>query len=73
MRFDGRVGGLAQVKARGLAKVRALFVFAVAAYTIVGLPKLLTPTRMAWRSRDLRGRRLAGRMQPKREFRDSKC
>src|SRR5271166_2473672 len=37
------VGGLAQVKVRGLAKVRAAFVFgvAVAAYNIVRLPKLL--------------------------------
>ena len=38
------VGGLAQVKVRGLGKVRAVFVFAVAAYNIVRLPKLLTPT-----------------------------
>ena len=37
------VGGLAQVKVRGLDKVRAAFVFAVAAYNIVRLPKLLTP------------------------------
>jgi transposase len=35
------VGGLAQVKVRGLGKVRAVFVFAVAAYNIVRLPKLL--------------------------------
>ena len=35
------VGGLAQVKVRGLAKVRAAFVFAMAAYNIVRLPKLL--------------------------------
>ena len=32
------------MKVRGLAKVRAVFVFAVAAYTIVRLPKLLTPS-----------------------------
>jgi transposase len=37
------VGGLAQVKVRGLAKVRAVFVFAMAAYNIVRLPKLLAP------------------------------
>ena len=34
------VGGLTQVKVRGLAKVRAAFVFAMAAYNIVRLPKL---------------------------------
>ena len=38
------VGGLTQVKVRGLAKVRAAFVSAMAAYTIVRLPKLLPPT-----------------------------
>ena len=37
------VGGLAQVKVRGLAKVRAAFVFAMAAYNIVPLPKLMAP------------------------------
>ena len=37
------VGGLAQVKARGLAKVRAVFVFGVAAYSLVRLPELLAP------------------------------
>jgi transposase len=35
------VGGLTQVKVRGLAKVRAAFVFAMAAYNIVRLPKLM--------------------------------
>ena len=35
------VGGLAQLKLRGLDKVRAGFVFAVAAYNIIRLPKLL--------------------------------
>ena len=35
------VGGLAQVKVRGLGKVRAVFVFAIAAYDHVRLPKLL--------------------------------
>jgi len=35
------IGGLAQVKLRGLAKVRALFTFALAAYNLVRLPKLL--------------------------------
>ena len=37
------VGGLAQVKVRGLAKVRGIFVFGVAAYNLVRLPKLLAP------------------------------
>ncbi len=37
------VGGLMQVKVRGLAKVRAAFVFAMAAYNIVRLPKLMAP------------------------------
>ncbi len=37
------VGGLTQVKGRGLAKVRAVFVFALAAYNLVRLPKLLAP------------------------------
>jgi transposase len=37
------VGGLTQVKVRGLAKVRAAFIFAMAAYDIVRLPKLLAP------------------------------
>ncbi len=38
------VGGLAQMKVRGLAKVQAVFVFGVAAYNLVRLPKLLAPT-----------------------------
>ena len=38
------VGGLAQVEVRGLAKVRAVFVFGVAAYNLVRLPKLLAST-----------------------------
>ena len=38
------VGGLAQVKVRGLDKVRAVFVFAMVAYDILRLPKLLAPT-----------------------------
>jgi len=38
------IGGLTQVKVRGLAKVRAVFVFAVAAYNLVRLPKLLAST-----------------------------
>ena len=37
------VGGLTQVRVRGLAKVRAAFVFAMAAYDIVRLSKLLAP------------------------------
>jgi transposase len=35
------VGGLAQVKVRGLAKVKAVFTFAVAAYNLIRIPKLL--------------------------------
>ena len=35
------VGGLTQVKVRGLDKVRAVFVLAMAAYNIVRLPKLM--------------------------------
>ena len=38
------MGGLAQAKLRGLDKVRAVFVFGVAAYNLVRLPKLLAPT-----------------------------
>jgi transposase len=38
------IGGLAQVKLRGLAKVRAVFAFALAAYNLVRLPKLLAAT-----------------------------
>lgn len=37
------IGGLTQVKLRGLAKVKALFTFALAAYNLVRLPKLLAP------------------------------
>src|ERR1700744_115806 len=37
------VGGLTQLKVRGLDKVRAAFVFAVTAYNVVRLPKLLAP------------------------------
>jgi hypothetical protein len=37
------VGGLTQVKVRGIEKVRAVFVLAMAAYNIVRLPKLLDP------------------------------
>jgi transposase len=37
------VGGLTQVRVRGLDKVRAAFVFAMAAYDIVRLPKLMAP------------------------------
>jgi len=39
--WDKSVGGLAQVKLRGLAKVKALFTFALAAYNLIRLPKLL--------------------------------
>ena len=38
------VGGLSQVKVRGLEKVRAVYVFGIAAYNLVRLPKLLAPT-----------------------------
>jgi transposase len=38
------IGGLAQLKVRGLDKVRAVFVFVAAAYNIVRLRKLLAPT-----------------------------
>jgi hypothetical protein len=37
------VGGLTQVKVRGLDKVCAAFVFAMAAYNIVRLPRLMIP------------------------------
>lgn len=39
--WDKSIGGLAQVKLRGLAKVKAVFTFALAAYNLVRLPKLL--------------------------------
>jgi transposase len=39
--WDKTIGGLAQVKLRGLAKVNALFTFALAAYNLIRLPKLL--------------------------------
>lgn len=38
------VAGLSQVKVRGLSKVRAVFLFAIAAYNLVRLPKLLAAT-----------------------------
>ncbi|HME86016.1 MAG TPA: IS5 family transposase [Roseiarcus sp.] len=38
------VGGLAQLKVRGIDKVRAVFVFGVAAYNLVRLPKLVAST-----------------------------
>jgi len=34
-------GGIAQVKVRGLAKVQAVFTFAILAYNLVRIPKLL--------------------------------
>ena len=37
-------GGVAQVKVRGLAKVRAVFTFAILAYNLVRIPKLLAAT-----------------------------
>ena len=39
-------GGVAQVKVRGLAKVRAVFTFAILAYNLVRIPKLLGPFAM---------------------------
>ena len=39
-----RTGGVAQVKVRGLPKVQAVFIFAIAAYNLVRIPKLLQPT-----------------------------
>lgn len=38
------VAGLAQVKVRGLARVNAVFTFAVAAYNLLRIPKILTAT-----------------------------
>jgi transposase len=38
------VAGLNQVKVRGLAKVQAVFIFAIAAYNLVRIPKLLEAT-----------------------------
>ena len=35
------IGGLAQIKLRGLAKARAQFTFSLAAYNLIRLPKLL--------------------------------
>ena len=37
-------GGVAQVKVRGLAKVQAVFTFAILAYNLVRIPKLLEAT-----------------------------
>ena len=37
------VGGLERIKLRGLAKVKAVFLFTLAAYNLVRLPKLLQP------------------------------
>lgn len=37
-------GGVAQVKVRGLDKVRAVFLFAIIAYNLVRIPKLLAAT-----------------------------
>src|SRR5258707_10350727 len=38
------IGGLAQVKVRTLAKVQAVFIFAILAYNLVRIPKLLEAT-----------------------------
>lgn len=40
--WDKTIGGLAQVKLRGLAKVKALFTLGLAAYNLIRLPKLLS-------------------------------
>ncbi len=37
-------GGVAQVKVRGLAKVQAVFIFAILAYNLLRIPKLLAAT-----------------------------
>ena len=34
-------GGVAQVKVRGLPKVQAVFAFAILAYNLIRIPKLL--------------------------------
>jgi IS5 family transposase len=39
--WDKSIGGLAQVKLRGLAKIKALFTFGLAAYNLIRIPKLL--------------------------------
>ena len=58
------MGGLTQVKVRGLDKVRAVFVLAMAAYNIVRLPKL-----MAARGKLLaRGAKCAGDMKGERKM-----
>ena len=38
------VAGLVQVKVRGLAKVQAVFTFAIAAYNLMRIPRLLSQT-----------------------------
>jgi hypothetical protein len=38
------IAGLGQVKLRGLPKVQAIFIFAIAAYNLVRIPKLLEVT-----------------------------
>lgn len=42
--WEKTIGSLSQLKVRGLAKVRAVFVFNCAAYNVVRLPKLLAST-----------------------------
>jgi hypothetical protein len=44
VRLAKTVAGLAQVKVRGLEKVQAVFIFAIAAYNLVRIPKLLEAT-----------------------------
>jgi transposase len=38
-------GGIAKVKVRGLAKVKAVFTFAIAAYNLIRIPKLIAAPR----------------------------
>jgi IS5 family transposase len=42
--WEKTVGGLDQLKVRGLAKVQAVFVFTCAVYNLIRLPKLLAST-----------------------------
>jgi hypothetical protein len=46
------IGGLAQLKVRGLDKVKAVFTFGLVAYNIVRLPKLLQTTGEVYLDRE---------------------
>jgi hypothetical protein len=39
------IGGIAKVKVRGLAKVKAVFTFAIAAYNLIRIPNLIAAAR----------------------------